>query len=45
MGSIMEEDREPTENDIRRMELIHAELTAFIADFSLRAVPTQGGVQ
>jgi hypothetical protein len=45
MGSIMDDDREPTENDLRRMELIHAELNAFIADFTLREVPTQGGVQ
>lgn len=38
-GSIMgilDEDREPTEADLRRMSLISAELETFIRDFSRR---------
>lgn len=36
MMSILDEDREPTENDLRRMDLIDKELRAFIADYSRR---------
>lgn len=32
--TIMDEDSEPTEDDLRRMELIDAELQAFIRDFT-----------
>lgn len=31
--TIMDEDREPTENDLRRMDLINTELEKFIRDF------------
>jgi hypothetical protein len=33
---------EPTDADTRRLELIDAELKAFIKDFELRHVPTEG---
>ncbi len=33
---MMEEDREPTENDMRRMSMISAELDHFIEDFAKR---------
>lgn len=32
--TIMDEDREPTEADLRRMDLIDAELKKFIRDFT-----------
>lgn len=44
-GSIMgilDPGEEPTEADYKRMDLISAELDAFIKDFELRHVPTQG---
>lgn len=34
--SVMDEDREPTDADLRRMDLISAELDLFIRDFSRR---------
>lgn len=33
---------EPTEDDLRRMTLIDAELQAFINDYSLRRLPSEG---
>jgi hypothetical protein len=44
-GSIMgilDPGEEPTEADYKRMDLISAELDAFIKDFELRHVPTAG---
>jgi hypothetical protein len=44
-GSIMgilDPGEEPTDADLKRMDLISAELDAFIKDFELRHVPTQG---
>lgn len=45
MGSIMtflEAGEEPTDNDMKRMDLIHEELQAFIRDFELRHTRTKG---
>lgn len=43
--TIMEEDHEPTEADLRRMSLIKDELDAFINDFARQHIPQQGGMQ
>lgn len=43
-GSIMtvlEPGDEPSDTDLRRLDLIDKELKAFIADFSARHIPTQ----
>jgi len=34
--SIMDEDEEPTENDLNRMDMIHRELMVFFEDFKKR---------
>ena len=36
INAIMESDREPTENDMRRMDQIHAELQKFAKELELR---------
>ena len=44
-GSIMQTldpEAEPTDADMRRMDRIDAELRAFIDDFQLRHLPTEG---
>lgn len=40
--AILEPDAEPTDKDLERMELIQTELQAFINDFTIRHVPTEG---
>lgn len=40
--SVLEPGDEPTEKDLKRMDLIHTELQDFIKDFELRHVPTEG---
>ena len=40
--SVLEPGDEPTEKDLKRMDLIHTELQDFIKDFELRHVPTKG---
>lgn len=40
--SILDPGDEPTDDDMRRMDLIAKELDAFIADFKMRHTPTQG---
>lgn len=40
--TILEPDAEPTEKDLERMDLIDKELRAFINDFSIRRLPTEG---
>jgi hypothetical protein len=48
MGSMMsalDPDAEPTDDDLRRMGLIHDELERFIGEFARDHIPTQGGVQ
>lgn len=40
--TILEPDAEPTEKDLERMDLIDRELKAFINDFSVRRLPTEG---
>lgn len=40
--SVMDSDREPTERDLKRMDLIHAELSGFIMDFTKAHLPTKG---
>lgn len=45
MGSIMsflDPGEEPTDKDLARMDLIDRELKAFIRDFQLRHLPTEG---
>lgn len=45
MGSIMtflDAGEESTDQDMKRMDLIHNELQEFIRDFELRNVPTKG---
>lgn len=42
---IMDDDREPTAADLKRMGLIQTELDAFITDFTARHIPVAGGVQ
>jgi len=39
--TIMDADREPTPDDMRRMDLIDKELKGFIADFSARHIKTK----
>lgn len=36
--SVMDSDREPTANDLRRMDMIDKELREFIADFTKRRI-------
>jgi hypothetical protein len=40
--TILEPDAEPTDKDLARMDLIDKELRAFIKDFEIKHVPTQG---
>ena len=40
--TILEPGEEPTDNDLKRMDLINADLTAFIRDYELRHFPTKG---
>lgn len=40
--SILEPDAEPTENDMRRMDLIDKELREFISQFTAKNVQTKG---
>lgn len=40
--AVMDSDREPTEKDMERMDIIHAELEKFRAEFELQVKPTQG---
>jgi hypothetical protein len=40
--AVMDSDREPTESDLRRMSLIHAELESFRKDFELIYLPADG---
>lgn len=40
--SVLEQDAEPTENDLRRMSLIHKELQKFEHEFALRAAKVGG---
>ncbi len=40
--TILEPGDDPTKNDLRRMDLIDAELKAFIADFAAKNIPTRG---
>jgi len=45
INTIMDDDREPTESDLRRMELIHNELQVFITEFARDNIPSEGGIQ
>jgi hypothetical protein len=40
--SILEPDAEPTEKDLKRMELIDAELRRFASELELRVAPVKG---
>lgn len=40
--SIMDPGDEPTEADLRRMDLIDKELTAFLQNYTLRRLPSEG---
>lgn len=40
--TILDPGSEPTDADLKRMDLIDQELRAFIADFELRHIPTKG---
>jgi len=40
--AVMDSDREPTAQDLRRMDLIHKELEAFGKDFELNHLPVDG---
>lgn len=40
--TVLDPDEEPTADDMKRMELIDEELRAFIQDFELRFLPTEG---
>jgi hypothetical protein len=40
--TILEPGSEPTDKDLVRMDLIDKELKAFIAEFSMRHIPTKG---
>lgn len=42
MMQILEPNPEPTEKDMKRMELIHNELKKFLDDFKLKHVKTEG---
>lgn len=39
---VMDSEPEPTESDLHRMSMIHAELEAFRKDFELNHLPTKG---
>lgn len=39
---ILDPGEEPTDDDLRRMDLIDQELREFIKDFSFRRLPTEG---
>jgi hypothetical protein len=39
---VMDDDHEPTESDLRRMDLIHKELEAFGEELKLRIVASSG---
>lgn len=39
---VLDAGEDPTEDDLRRMSLIQAELDAFIADYSARHMPAAG---
>ncbi|WLA79613.1 hypothetical protein [Bradyrhizobium elkanii] len=41
-GSLLDPGREPTANDLRRMDQIDQELRRFITDFRARLLPTSG---
>jgi hypothetical protein len=45
MCSFLEEGTEPTDKDMKRMDMIHKELNTFIAEFARDHIPHQGGVQ
>ena len=40
--TLLEPDAEPTDKDLERLDLIDGELMAFINDFSVRRLPTEG---
>jgi hypothetical protein len=40
--TILEPGAEPTDKDLERLDLIDKELRAFIADFEVRNLPTEG---
>ena len=40
--AVMDSDREPTAQDLRRMSMIHNELENFIKDFEARHLKTEG---
>ena len=40
--SILDSDREPTMNDLRRMDLINQELERFVAEMRFRVAPVGG---
>jgi hypothetical protein len=40
--SVLEPGDEPTENDLRRMTMIHKELEEFLKEFKLRHSETEG---
>lgn len=40
--TILEPGAEPTDKDLKRIDLIDRELRAFIADFEMRHIPTKG---
>lgn len=40
--TILDPGEEPTDADLRRIDLIDAELKTFIADYSARHIPTKG---
>lgn len=40
--TILDPEAEPTEKDLERMDLIDRELRAFINDFMVRNIPTEG---
>lgn len=43
INSILDDDREPTQRDLRRMTLIHEELERFVKDFKLQhLMPSRG---
>lgn len=42
MMGVMDEGQEPTDADMNRMALIHAELEAFEQQFKLRVEPSKG---
>lgn len=42
ISSVLDPGDEPTEDDMKRMDMIQKELDLFIQDFKLRYFPTQG---